>query len=110
MSFNGCCRASLQDEFEHQLGAEKGEHQEYERRQRPANGDLAAPAEADASVEQDGEGYPGDDRQHGLVHQVLGENILEVKKATQQRRAEADETEAEELFDINFEQIGEIEF
>lgn len=60
-----------QDQFQHQLAAKIGQHQENKAAQGPADGGAAAPAEAPTAPQQHSEHAPGDQREHRLVRHVL---------------------------------------
>ncbi len=78
----------MQDVFANQLAAEIGQHQQAETGQRPADCLVPAPAEAVTAPQQYAEDDPGQARQQGFVHQVLGEQVLDEQPAGDQRQRE----------------------
>lgn len=74
---------AFQDEFQHQLGAKICQDQDGEPAQRPDDGLAAAPTPDPSPEQQPAEDHPGQDRQHGFVHQVLRKHILEEGETAQ---------------------------
>ncbi len=63
------------------LEPKNAKHQQGKTRQGEAHRSFAAPAELIMAPQQDREQQPGNDGQHGFVHQVLGKNIVDEDKA-----------------------------
>ena len=73
--------------------------------QGPAHGRAAAPAEANAADQQHAEQHPGDERQHGLLHQVLREQIGDEDESGEQRQRQQAEARADQPEHDFFERI-----
>jgi len=72
---------AVQHQFQNQLGAKKGQHQQGKTGQGEADRGLAAPAQLIVTPQQHGKQQPGDDGQHGFVYQALAENIVDKHEA-----------------------------
>ena len=62
----------MKQQFQHELAAEIGQHQDHEAGQGPGQGLLSAPAESVTTPQQGAEDQPGDDREQGLVDELGG--------------------------------------
>src|ERR1700736_5012212 len=82
--------------LEDELGAEVRQCEHAEPAQGPTHRGAAAPAETDAADEQHAEYGPGDERQHGLVDQVLREQIGDEHESGEQRQDQQDESGADQ--------------
>ena len=69
-----------EDVLQNQLAAEVGEPEQCESTERPVDRGAPAPAEFRASREQDAEDDPRTARQHGLVQQVLREQVVDMRE------------------------------
>src|SRR5580698_495477 len=77
----------LEDEFHPEI-----RHGQYTKAaQGPLNGRTAAPSESNAPDHEHAEQRPGDERQGGLLHQVLREQIGDEDKPREQRQGQQTE-------------------
>ena len=85
-------------QFDHELAAEERQQQQQHRRQRPVHRLHASPAIAAAADQQHAEHDPRQHAQHGLVHQLLCQQVVDEQHAGdqgqgQQREADGDDPE-----------------
>ena len=86
---------SVKNYFQDQFAAEVGQHQENKAADSPAYSGTSAPAEAPAPPEQDSKHQPGTDGQHGLVDEMLGEDIFQKKYSGKQGQGQQGEADAD---------------
>src|SRR5690606_19679148 len=89
---------AVEDDLEHEAGADVGEQQDAEADERHAQRDPAPPATQPAAEEERRKDRPGDEREQGLVLEAKGpaEDLLAEDEAAQQREGEQRATDRDE--------------
>ena len=89
--------AAFENQFQSQFRAEKSQHQQYESDQCQPYRRLAAPSQLVVSPQQDRKEYPCDQGEHGLVHQMLGKNILDEDESGDDGHGEQQHADQQQL-------------